>query len=291
MKKLLILLFLFGLAAQGFGMGFPFNPNSMERFEIRRSVVKEELLLSFMNEHLLEATEQTLLAALTKRDDQAITYNELLDEFDFLADKYKKTVAIGKSGNEELSIEFTSLLVAKYKAQKAGASLWQGTINQKTINNFKEATAEFNRLFNQYLETAILLAKPGKSKFSGAALDLTLIREDLQEGINQALLYFLTETEADQQGFFIKLADFEAKVKDFNQLGYLSTKEEFKLAKMFDQMVALKKAVEINMTKLLAKVNNKEQLSLIDLQQFVKDLQTFNLAYNKLLEEFLRKSL
>jgi len=272
-------------------MGFPFNPNSMERFEIRRSVVKEELLLSFMNEHLLEATEQTLLAALTKRDDQAITYNELLDEFDFLADKYKKTVAIGKSGNEELSIEFTSLLVAKYKAQKAGASLWQGTINQKTINNFKEATAEFNRLFNQYLETAILLAKPGKSKFSGAALDLTLIREDLQEGINQALLYFLTETEADQQGFFIKLADFEAKVKDFNQLGYLSTKEEFKLAKMFDQMVALKKAVEINMTKLLAKVNNKEQLSLIDLQQFVKDLQTFNLAYNKLLEEFLRKSL
>ena len=272
-------------------MGFPFNPNSMERFEIRRSVVKEELLLSFMNEHLLEATEQTLLAVLTRRDDQAKTYAELLDEFDYLADKYKKVVAIGKSGNEELSIEFASLVVAKYKAQKAATTLWQGTITPATIKAFKEASADFNQLFNQYLETSILLAKPGKSKFSTAALDLTLIREDLQEGINQALLFLLTNADSNQQGFYQKFADFESKVKDFNRLGYLSAKEEAKLSQMFSQMVAFKKVVEGNMVRLLAKVDNREQLSLIDLQQFTKDLQTFNLTYNKLLEEFLRKSL
>ncbi|MFH1362262.1 MAG: hypothetical protein ABIH69_06385 [bacterium] len=292
MKNILSLVLLLAIfASTSWGMGFPLGTSSLEKFEIRRTVKRPEPMLAFMHEYLLTGIKQTLTFAIVNLPTLKENYNATMLEFDTLADKYEKIVGIGLPGNEGLSLEFAALQVAKFKTQKAASKIFKQPHDKVNLSEFKKSVDELNQLFNKYLELTFSLSPPWENNFTAASLHLAMMSSDVLEAVNLGIFYTLLPGEVERKAFYQKMADFDSLAKEFARIGYLSAKEEKKLSKMFEELISLKGWLAQSLMKIQASFDASGKILPDDLRIFEKDLQTFNLTYNRLLEELIRKSL
>lgn len=270
------------------------DSRSLRLQTLKRQETKEELVLVFMHESLMEGIQNALayplLNDIAKREECLIS----MMLFDELASNFR---GINGLKDERMKEEFHVLTAAKYRMMNSILNVFT------TFETTQKVDPEDIRVLEDDIDIVtahadklmeIFFGEEKKRKLNQnrhylAALYVVMMRTDVSEAVEEAMAYLLLGDVEEQKDFKKKVRDFEHLAVEFKRLEKVGEGGSEEVTELYEEMNLARKALVAAGDKMHKNFETDGKVSQDNIREFEKNTNKFTMGYRDLLENILRK--